>query len=165
MKIEKNQVVSFHYTLKDKVGRFIDGTKGKEPLSYIQGIGALIIGLESQLEGRKKGNKFKVMIPPEQGYGIRDQALIYVVKKSDFQGTEEMKLGMQVKIDTDNEGMAIATIIEIDGDKITLDLNHPLVDIALYFDIEVIDVRRATENEINTGHIDDLNETNGSIIN
>lgn len=153
MRIEQNKVVMIHYTLKDKDGNLIDSSEGRDPLAYIQGIGNLIPGLEQELEGKQKGDKFSAVITPEHAYGKRDESLIRVVPKSGFQGDEEMTIGMQVQIETSEEGMAIATLTKIEGEDVTLDLNHPLADMDLYFDIEVVDIRLADEDELAHGHV------------
>ncbi|UTW65864.1 peptidylprolyl isomerase [bacterium SCSIO 12643] len=153
MRIEQNKVVMIHYTLTDKDGNLIDSSEGRDPLAYIQGIGNLIPGLEQELEGKQKGDKFKAVVPPEHAYGKRDESLIRVVPKSGFQGDEEMTIGMQVQIETSEEGMAIATLTKIEGEDVTLDLNHPLADMDLHFDIEVIDIRLAEEDELAHGHV------------
>jgi FKBP-type peptidyl-prolyl cis-trans isomerase SlyD len=153
MKIAQNKVVMIHYKLADKDGSVIDSSEGRDALAYIQGIGALVPGLEQELDGKVKDDKFSAVITPEHAYGKRDETLIRVVPKSGFQGEEEMSVGMQVQIDTGEEGMAIATLTKIEGDDVTLDLNHPLADIELHFDIEVVDVREATADELAHGHV------------
>ena len=153
MRIEQNKVVMMHYKLTDKDGVVIDTSEGRDPLAYIQGIGALVPGLESEIEGKAKGDKFSAIVQPEDAYGNRDEQLVRVVPKSGFQGEEEMHVGMQVQIDTGEQGMAIATLTAIDGEDITLDLNHPLSDMELHFAIEITDVREATTDEIAHGHV------------
>ena len=153
MIIEQNKVVSMHYKLSDKDGNVIDHSEGREPLAYIQGIGNLIPGLEQELEGKTIGDKFSAVIKPEDAYGTRDEELIRVVPKSGFQGEEEMTVGMQVQIDTGEQGLAIATLTAIEGDDITLDLNHPLADLELHFDVDIQEIREATEEELAHGHV------------
>ncbi len=153
MRIEQNKVVMMHYKLSDKDGNVIDSSEGREPLAYIHGIGALVPGLEQELENKGKGEKFTAIVLPENAYGTRDEELVRVVPKSGFQGEEEMTVGMQVQIDTGDKGLAIATLTSIDGEDITLDLNHPLADTELHFDIEVMDIRLATDEEISHGHV------------
>jgi FKBP-type peptidyl-prolyl cis-trans isomerase SlyD len=153
MRIEQNKVVMMHYKLSDKDGNVIDSSEGRDPLAYIHGIGALVPGLEQELENKTKGDKFSTVVTPENAYGTRDEELVRVVPKSGFQGDEEMTVGMQVQIDTGEQGLAIATLTSIDGEDITLDLNHPLADIELHFDIEVTDIRVATDEEISHGHV------------
>ena len=153
MRVEQSKVVMMHYKLADKDGNTIDSSEGRDPLAYIHGIGALVPGLENELEGKVKGDKFQTVVQPEDAYGTRDEELVRVVPKSGFQGEEEMTLGMQVQIDTGDKGLAIATLTAIEGDDITLDLNHPLSDLELHFDIEITDIREATEEEIAHGHV------------
>ncbi len=152
MQIAKNAVVSLNYTLKNGEGTVLDTSEGREPLVYLHGVGALIPGLENELNGKSKGDKMNVVIAPEDGYGSRRDDLLKVVSKDGFQGEEEMQVGMQVQLDTEH-GPAIALISKIDGNDVTLDLNHPLADMTLHFDVAIEDVREATEDEIAHGHV------------
>jgi len=152
MKITKNTVVSLDYTLKNNDGTVLDSSAGREPLVYLHGVGALIPGLENKLEGLEANAALNVTIQPEDGYGKRSEELIHKVSKAGFQGDEEMQVGMQVQLDTEN-GPMIATIAGIEGEEVTLDLNHPLADEILHFDVEIKDVRNATEDEISHGHV------------
>ena len=115
MIIAQNRVVSMHYTLKDEKGATIDSSEGHEPLAYIQGLGNLIPGLEDALEGKSKGDKLDVTVNPEDGYGERQDNMVQKVSKSGFQGDEELVVGMQVQVETQN-GPAIALVTEIDGE-------------------------------------------------
>ncbi len=152
MKIEKNTVVTLNYTLKNSAGEILDTSEGREPLVYLHGVGGLIPGLESELEGKETGNSFNTVIAPENAYGNRRDDLLHVVPKSGFQGDEEMQIGMQVQLETE-QGPAIATISEIEGENVTLDLNHPLADMELHFAVDVMDLRDATADEISHGHV------------
>lgn len=151
MKITKNTVVSFDYTLKNDTGTILDSSAGREPLVYLHGIGALIPGLENKLEGLEAATKLEVVIQPEDAYGKRMDELMQKVPKAGFQGDEEMQVGMQVQLDTEN-GPMVATVSAIEGEEVTLDLNHPLSDVVLHFDVEIKDVRMATADEIDHGH-------------
>jgi FKBP-type peptidyl-prolyl cis-trans isomerase SlyD len=152
MKITENSVVSIDYTLKNSEGELLDTSDGREPLVYMHGKGALIVGLEKELEGKEKDDSLVAIIPPEEAYGTRKDDLLKVVSKDGFEGDEEMKEGMQVQLQTEH-GPAIAIISKIDGNDITLDLNHPLADITLHFDVKIVEVREATEEEISHGHV------------
>lgn len=152
MKIEKNRVVQIHYTLKDDKGEILDSSAGKQPLPYIHGIGALIPGLEKELEGKGAGDKLNVVIPPEEGYGSFDESRVFQVTKDGFQGDEELQVGMQVQVELE-QGPAIAIVSEIKDENVTLDLNHPLAGMDLHFEVEVVEVREATEEELNHGHV------------
>ncbi len=152
MKISKNTVVSLNYTLKNSEGELIDSTEGKEPLVYLHGVGGMIPGLETGLEGQEAGANFKVIVSPNDGFGARNEDLIHIVPKSGFQGDEEMQIGMQVQLQTE-QGMTIATITEIEGEDVTLDMNHPLSGVELHFDVNILELRSATDEEIAHGHV------------
>ena len=152
MKIQKHTVVTLNYTLKNSEGEIMDTSEGREPLVYLHGVGGLIPGLEAELEGKEIGNSFSTVIAPEDAYGKRSDDLLHVVPKSGFQGDEEMQVGMRVQLETE-QGPAIATISKIEGENVTLDLNHPLADMELHFSIDVLDLRDASADEISHGHV------------
>lgn len=154
MKIAQNRVVQMHYKLTDEEGRTIDTSEGRDPLAYIQGIGNVIPGLEDALEGKSKGDKLEVTIAPEDGYGNRNEEMVQTVPKSGFkaEGDEQLIAGMQVQIETNN-GPSIAMVTKIEDENVFLDLNHPLAGVTLNFDIEVVDVRASTDEEIEHGHV------------
>lgn len=152
MIIEKHKVVHIHYELKDKEGQVIDSSAGRDPLAYIQGIGNLIPGLEKELEGKQKGDKLLAIIQPDEAYGHYDANKVFVVNRSGFQGTEEINPGMRVQVDLE-KGPAVAVISKVDGDDVTLDMNHPLAGQVLHFDVEVLEIREADAEEISHGHV------------
>lgn len=149
MKIAEHKVVSLNYTLKNSEGQLLDTSEGREPLVYLHGVGALIPGLEKQLEGKEKGNHLDAVVAPEEAYGSRVKELVQVVPKAGFQseGGEELIAGMQVQVQT-NEGVRIANVTKIDGEDVTLDLNHPLADVELHFSVDVLEIREAEKEEI-----------------
>ena len=152
MEIAADRVVTIHYTLKDDKGTVLDSSAGGEPLAYIQGHGNLVAGLEKALEGKQDGNTLAVVIPPEEGYGERDEKLIQRVPKRSLQGSGEIKKGMQFQARTD-DGMRLFTVTGVIGDMVSLDGNHPLADQTLHFDVEVVSVREATSEELEHGHV------------
>lgn len=152
MKIENKRVVQIHYTLKDDQGEILDSSAGKSPLPYIHGIGALIPGLEKQLLGKQAGDKFTAVVAPAEGYGEYDEEQVFEVPASEFEGDDELQLGMQIQLDTES-GPAIATIVNMEEDIITLDLNHPLAGTTLNFEVEIVEVREATKQELDHGHV------------
>jgi FKBP-type peptidyl-prolyl cis-trans isomerase SlyD len=153
MKISKNKVVSINYTLTNDAGDVLDTSSGRDPLAYIHGTGALIPGLESELENKTKGEKLKAVIAPEEAYGVRNEKLVMSVPKANFQGDEPLEIGMQISVRT-NQGSSVATVTDIDNnDNVTLDMNHPLAGETLHFDVEVMSVREATAEEISHGHV------------
>ncbi|VAX17413.1 FKBP-type peptidyl-prolyl cis-trans isomerase SlyD [hydrothermal vent metagenome] len=152
MIIENDKVASIDYTLTNDTGETLDTSIGREPLTYIQGHQNIIPGLEKALEGKSAGDKINVTVPPEEAYGINNPALVQVVSKDVFQGVDNIEVGMSFQAQGDG-GPIIVTVTKIEDDQITIDGNHPLSDMALTFDVEIKDVRDATEEEIAHGHI------------
>jgi FKBP-type peptidyl-prolyl cis-trans isomerase SlyD len=152
VEITADRVVTIHYTLKDDGGAVLDSSAGGEPLAYIQGHGNLVSGLEKALEGKQGGNSLAVVVPPAEGYGERNEALVQRVPKRALQGAGQIKKGMQFQARTD-DGMRLFTVTAVVGDMVTLDGNHPLADQTLHFDVEVVGVREATTEELEHGHV------------
>lgn len=151
MQIAQNAVVSIHYTLRNNDGHVLDSSEGREPLSYIHGIGHLIPGMEEGLEGKLKGDKLEFSIAPEKGYGTHDTNLIQKVPRSAF-GAQDVRRGMQFQAG-DDHGRQVVTIVAVEDDVVTVDGNHPLAGVDLHFNVEVIDVRQATTSELDHGHV------------
>ena len=151
MKIEKNKVVSIDYTLTDHDGVVIDTSQGREPLKYLHGTGALISGLEKELEGKKAGAKLDVVIKPEEGYGVRNEELLQKVPKEHFPTEPEIQAGMQFQANGP-QGPILVTVINVNDTEVTVDGNHPLAGVLLNFKVEVKEVRDATEEEVSHGH-------------
>ncbi len=152
MQISANMVVSIDYTLTDDKGEVIDSSEGRGPLAYIQGIGNIIPGLENALEGKAQGDSLKVSIAPEDGYGERSDDLTQAVPKEMFEGAEEMQVGMQFQTMTES-GPQVVTVISIDDEHVTVDGNHPLAGENLNFDVTIVDIREASAEELEHGHV------------
>jgi FKBP-type peptidyl-prolyl cis-trans isomerase SlyD len=152
VQIAADSVVLIHYTLKDDQGQVLDSSAGGDPLAYIQGHGNLVPGLEKALEGKTTGDRIEVTLPPAEGYGARSEELVQRVPKRQLQGSGQIKKGMQFRAQTD-EGLRVFTVTAMVGDMVTLDGNHPLADQTLHFDVEVTDVREATPEELEHGHV------------
>jgi FKBP-type peptidyl-prolyl cis-trans isomerase SlyD len=152
MQIAKDLVASIEYTLTDDAGNVIDSSVGGEPLAYLHGAGNIIPGLENALEGKKAGDSLKVTIAPEDGYGEKSEGLIQVVPKDMFQGVETVEVGMQFHAQTDH-GMQVITVAAVDGNNVTVDGNHPLAGQTLNFDVKIIEVRAASPEELDHGHV------------
>ena len=148
MKIAKHTVAAIHYTLKDNAGKVLDSSAGRDPLFYIHGEGNLIPGMEEGLEGQEKGKKLKLKVSPEKGYGVRDEKLIQQVPRTAF-GDQKVENGMQFQTSSG----AVVTITNVGLEKVTVDANHALAGVELNFDVEVMEVRKATEEEIAHGHV------------
>lgn len=152
MEIGNGSVVSMHYTLTDDDGNVLDSSAGREPLDYMQGVGNIIPGLEKQMEGKAIGDKFTAVITPEEGYGVRNDNLVQAIPMSNFQDAGQVQLGVQFQVQT-QQGVRIATVTKIVDDSVTLDMNHPLADKTLHFDVEVMAIREATAEEKEHGHV------------
>ena len=152
MKISKGKVVSIHYALTDPTGEVLDSSEGQAPLDYLHGYGNIIAGLEKALEDKEAGEKLKAVIPPEDGYGIREESLVKNLPLASFQSPDEVAVGAQFQAET-SAGPRLATVTKLDHKTVTVDLNHPLADQTLNFDIDVVAVRDATEEELSHGHV------------
>lgn len=152
MKISKGKVVSMHYALRDATGQILDSSEGQDPLDYLHGYGNIIAGLEKALEDKAVGEKLNAVIPPEEAYGIREESLVKTVPLANFHDPHAVEVGAQFQAET-SRGPRLATVTEVDGQDVTIDLNHPLADQTLNFDIDVVAVRDATEEELSHGHV------------
>ena len=152
MRIAKDHAVQIHYTLKNDAGEVLDSSEGADPLAYLQGHGNLIAGLEKALEGKRAGDVLNVSIAPEDGYGVHDASLIQDVPRSAFRGIESIEVGMQFQAES-NHGPRSVTVTKVTAEVITVDGNHPLADQTLHFDVKIVDVRAATEEELSHGHV------------
>ncbi|USH01652.1 peptidylprolyl isomerase [Grimontia kaedaensis] len=150
--IEDNKVVKIDYTVKDEEGQLIDTSEGQDPLAYLHGAGNIIPGLEKALAGRAEGEEFSVQIQPDDAYGQRNEALIQVVERGVFQGVDELDVGMVFNAQGP-QGNIQVTIIAIEGDEVTIDGNHPLAGVVLQFEGVIREVREATAEEIEHGHV------------
>jgi FKBP-type peptidyl-prolyl cis-trans isomerase SlyD len=152
MKISDNKVVVLHYAVSDSEDTLIDSSYDHSPLSVIQGSHYLIPGLEVALEGHEAGDKFEVSVDAENAYGQREDGFVQTVPKAMFGGIEDLDVGSQLRATTD-EGEQTVIVIDVQDDEITVDGNHPLAGIDLKFDVEVLEVRDATAEELEHGHV------------
>ena len=151
MTISNDKVVSMHYTLKNTQGEVIDSSAGGDPLAYLHGHGNIIPGLENALTGKSVGDVLDVAVKPEEGYGVRDEDLMQTVERTIFGNVPDLQLGMQFQARS-QEGVMVVRVVEIDGNDITVDGNHPLAGEMLHFHVEVMDMRDATPDELELGH-------------
>ena len=152
MSIKKDSVVTFNYTLKDDAGEVIDSSSPGEPLAYLHGHGNLVPGLERELEGKSTGEKLTVKVAPADGYGELSKDLIQKVPRRSLKGIAKITVGMRLHAQTD-QGTRAVTVKAVTGDMVTIDGNHPLAGKNLNFDIDLVDVRDATEEELAHGHV------------
>lgn len=152
MKVEKDKAVFIHYKLTGDDGEVLDSSEGGAPLGYLHGRSQIIPGLEQELEGREEGDTFEVTIESEDAYGDRTDDLISTVPASLFEGVDEVEVGMQFRADSD-QGQRLVTVTDIEGEEVTIDANHPLAGERLNFEVEIQEIRPATDEELNHGHV------------
>jgi FKBP-type peptidyl-prolyl cis-trans isomerase SlyD len=151
--IGENSVVSMHYKLTDNEGNVIDSSEGMDPLTYLHGAGNIIPGLEKALLGKVEKDALTVKVPPTEGYGEVVEELVETVPKVAFQGVDKIEAGMSFEAQDPNGEMQRIVVKKVEGDMVTVDANHPLAGVELNFDVNVISVREATEEEISHGHV------------
>lgn len=152
MQIAENAVVSMHYTLTDDQGQQLDSSVGQEPLVFLSGAQNIIDGLDKALQGKAAGDKLNVEVDPADGYGEVHQELIQKVPHENFQGVDDIQVGMQFMAQTPG-GQQPVTVIGVEEDGVVLDGNHPLAGKKLNFDVEIVDVREAVAEELEHGHV------------
>mgnify|MGYP001820690507 FL=1 len=146
-------VVTIHYKHTDNSGEVIDSSEGAEPLAYLHGAGNIIPGLENALVGKTAGATLQVAVAPEDGYGEIHPQLIETVPREAFEGIDTIEPGMAFEAQG-SDGQARRIVVkEVRGDEIIIDGYHPLAGVELNFDVDVVSVRDASEEEIAHGHV------------
>lgn len=151
MQIQKQSVVSIEYTLKNDAGEVLDKSEGRGPLVYLHGVGNLVPGLEKALEGKAAGESLEVTLPPEEGYGQRNDKLVRKVPLRKIQDPRPQP-GKRYRAQMD-DGLRIVLVTALSGDYATVDANHPLAGMNLHFSVKVAAVREATAEELSHGHV------------
>lgn len=145
------RIVTFHYTLRDPSGRVLDTSAGAEPITYLEGGGQIIEGLDEQLRDASAGVKRAVTVAAAKAYGEFDATQVQRVKRQVLPVEGELRVGDQFQAGADRYA-PVVTVVAIDGDDVTLDANHPLAGVDLTFDVEIVTVRAATAEELQHGH-------------
>lgn len=151
MKIEENSVVRFHYTVSEAGQGQLESSRELEPLSVLIGHGNIIPGLESAMKGHQAGETFEVTVNPDQAYGERRDGLVQRIPRKHFKGAK-LAPGMQVVLPTD-QGQRAMTVKKVGISVVDVDLNHPMAGKILSFDVEIIEVREASAEEISHKHV------------
>lgn len=152
MQIAENTVVKFDYTLRNSEGETLDTSEGREPLAYLHGHGNIIPGLEKAMTGRDEGEEFSVTVAAEDAYGEHRAELVQDVPRSSFQGVEQLEPGMQFQAES-SAGPMVVTVKDVGDEEVTVDGNHILAGQELQFEVAVKEVRSATDEEIEHGHV------------
>jgi FKBP-type peptidyl-prolyl cis-trans isomerase SlyD len=151
MQIDAKRAVTFHYSLRDDEGTVLDSSEGSEPLTYLHGEGNIVPGLEKALLGKQAGDEVKATVSPEEGYGQRDDGNIRNVPRRRLP-EGKIEPGMRLRLQTE-EGQISALVTAVRGDYVTIDGNHPLAGMTLHFDVKIVEVREATAEELEHGHV------------
>ena len=151
-KVVQDCVVTFHYELFDENGELMETSRGGEPVSILQGHGAVVSGLEAALEDRASGETFDVTVPPHAGYGARIEGMVERVSKKHLPNAKRLRPGMRTAIPS-GHGMRHVTVIKVGAKMVDVDLNHPMAGRDLRFKVEILSLREAEAEEIAHGHV------------
>lgn len=150
--VEAGKVVTFHYTLRNPNGDVVDTSDGDEPLAYLHGSSNIVSGLEAELAGKALGDKVQAVVPPKGGYGEKDGPGPQGVPREAFPDDVELSIGMNFVAETDDGDEVMLWVVEIGDEQVMVDNNHPLAGVTLHFDVEIVGVRDATDEEKAHGH-------------
>lgn len=152
MQIADKMVVTIDYTLKDDNGNILDSSNDGN-FAYLHGSNNIIPGLENALTGKSAGDEVDVTVSPAEGYGERNDSMVQAVPRDMFDSEQEIEVGMQFHAQSPEGDMVVVTVTDVDKDDITVDGNHPLAGMNLNFGVKVVDVREATAEEMDHGHV------------
>ena len=154
MKVEDHAVVLIHYVLTNDDKEVLDSSEGQEPLAYLHGTGHLIPGLEAQLLGKAAGDKMQVTVEPVDGYGEFNEEMVQTIPRNVFEGVETIEPGMQFQTaNEDGSAGQTVTVVSAEKDEVTIDGNHPLAGLTLHFAVDIVEVREASAEELEHGHV------------
>ncbi|POY35036.1 peptidylprolyl isomerase [Solitalea longa] len=150
--VKNGKVVSISYTLTNDNNEVLDQSQPNQPLEYLHGSYNIIPGLEKELEGLQVGDAKKVTVAPAEGYGELNNELIFDAQRQNFPPDADLEVGMQFQAQGE-AGPMVIRIVNIEGDKVTVDGNHPLAGETLHFDVKVEALRDASKEEVDHGHV------------
>lgn len=142
MAVKQGDTVFVHYTGTLDNDEEFDSSQGREPLEFVVGAGMVIPGFEAAVEGKSKGDKVSVSIPPEKAYGLHNDEMVIIVPRSEVPDNIEPEEGMWLQIALD-EGEVDVVMTRVTDKEVELDGNHPLAGETLHFSIEIVDIKPA----------------------
>lgn len=151
--VKKNKVVSIVYRLTNEKGEELDKAGKDDPFTYLHGASQIVPGLEKALETLAPGQKKVVTVPPTEGYGEVEPSLKMKLDKKEFPTDMPLEPGIQFQASVGEDEGLVFTVEKVDGDTVHVDGNHPLAGMTLHFDVEVVEVREATAEELSHGHV------------
>ncbi len=150
--IGKNSVVSLTYTLTDDAGKVLDSSDGSKPMLYLHGSGQIVPGLEKALVGKAEGDALKVKVEPAEAYGEVIPNGVKTIERAAFEGVDVVEVGMAFEAQAPDGSAQHIMVTKVEGDNVTIDINHPLAGVTLNFDVKIESVRDATKEELEHGH-------------
>ena len=153
MRVEKDKVVAIHYTLTLDSGEEVDTSQTRGPLRFLVGHGQIIPGLENALMDLQVGDKKTVKVQPEEGYGMRETALIQTIEREAIPAEIELFEGLVLRGQNESGDIIEGVVKSLNDETVTIDFNHPLAGEVLTFETEVVDIRDATPEELEHGHV------------
>jgi FKBP-type peptidyl-prolyl cis-trans isomerase SlyD len=157
LKVQDGQIVAMDYALHID-GELVDSSDGQEPLEFLQGAGNIIPGLEEALYGMAIGENKKVTVSPADGYGELDPEAFVEVPRAEFPTEIPLEIGTEIQVTDESGNPMFARIDSLSAEAVKLDFNHPLAGKTLNFDVTIIALRDATEEEMEHGHAHDGHE-------
>ena len=151
--VKKDRVISLNFILNDENGEILAQSAEGAPLEYLHGSHDIIPGLEKALEGKHVGENVRVVIPPSEAYGEYEVSLVDEVSRDQFPGIDDIQPGMQFQTTMDDGAPMVINVTAVDDEVIVVDGNHPLAGVTLVFDVDIVAVRQASEDEISHGHV------------
>jgi len=148
---EKDKVVTFHYTLTNASGEEMESSRDSDPMSYLHGANNIISGLEKAMEGHAISDTFSATLKPEDAYGIRNEKNVQRVPLKRLKGIGKISVGQILNLKT-TDGQVQVTVLKVGRFNVDVDGNHPLAGAQLTFDVEITDIREASEEETKHGH-------------
>jgi FKBP-type peptidyl-prolyl cis-trans isomerase SlyD len=152
-KIKQNTVVRLVYRLTDSDGRLIEDRTPENPFEFLQGLGQVVAPVERAIEGKTAGFRCEVTVSPRDGYGEYDPSLVVEIPQEEFPEGRTIEVGMKFNTMGPRGKPVVVRVIAAEDGVVTVDGNHPLAGLELIFELRVLDVREATETEIETGRI------------
>jgi FKBP-type peptidyl-prolyl cis-trans isomerase SlyD len=144
--IGPGQWVQMHYELRDGRGNQLEATD--EPVEFVYGYSGLVPGFEEALEGLHQGDAVNITIPPEDAYGTRDETNVFHVDRDEFPEDAEIEVGSEFVAEGEDGTSLTMRITEVNDDHVVVDANHPLAGETLNFQVRVLEVRKATDDEL-----------------
>ena len=149
---ENDKVVTFHYTLKNAVGEQMESSRENDPMSYLHGANNIITGLEKAMEGHAIKDEFSATIEPEDAYGVRNENNVQRVPLKRLKGIGKISVGQVLNLQT-NKGQVQVTVLKVGRFNVDVDGNHPLAGAQLTFEVEITDIRDASDEELEHRHV------------